>query len=716
MSDTEDNDITDTSISQSVAPGNKEPAIIQKNIRVFPLNIMMRTNIPGMSETPLHFNMLYHHDLEKGRYSATKYSLPYFTDSVKYPTELLTVKLYSDRVDFFFNKTRFNKILRKTMVDYVEDTDNSAEDGDADDDELIEKRRQTEIERFERLHENAVHNIQLMLVLLFPVADEFGNVFKTTYEQFILNKPSSELYTVRNIDPVAFLNPSWFPLYNYFAPREYEAPLQEISYIKNGGTKYVVADVVWLNDLINHPIYREFVKTYFDKLQEKRNSGRKLRIELRERKEIFKTLITKYLDYSRTKGNVRNVFKVMIETLIGNVTGNTPERTPNTKYDFGTTASSTGFNAKEVLKRDVIIKMVNYIGAIDDILNGYKGELSGANNHPTNQPITKRNITRILRREEGQQLLEKITDNIVNAYIEYTSYNKTAEGGMEIALKDTTRIITELYNIAILLKALKILNDFVDDKIRRLDLSEKNEDGSDKTKLEIDILKVMNKNYTYYVSLNSMINGSLKNVVEPARRSSNIKLQNFLKQLVKPMQTEIKDSNMLVDIYDKYISSIIQKVKPEYISKYMNVGVCTVISNENSDDKTPREMPEIYVYINVVKKDDYEQSKNRRCIMNDDRIANNLKQILYSNTMLDNTFPEINKYRSYQFLESPTTTDSFTPKETVQPPQPPSKTQPTQTTPTPKPTTTKGGKRKTRKYTSSSLLRRKSRKYKNYRK
>jgi outer membrane biosynthesis protein TonB len=36
--------------------------------------------------------------------------------------------------------------------------------------------------------------------------------------------------------------------------------------------------------------------------------------------------------------------------------------------------------------------------------------------------------------------------------------------------------------------------------------------------------------------------------------------------------------------------------------------------------------------------------------MNDDRITNNLKQVLYSNTMLDNSFPEMNAYRDFMFL------------------------------------------------------------------
>jgi hypothetical protein len=612
---------------------------------------MLNTNIPGMANpTPFQFSMLSHPDLEKGRFSATKYTLPYFTDTVKYPMDMLTPKLYSDRVDFFFNKTRFNKILRKTMVNYVEDSPD-VDDIDDNNDESVKGQKQLEEERARQLQENADHNIKCMLILLFPIADELGNVFKTSYDQFILNNPSPELYTLRNIDPVTFLNPSWLPIYNYFSERVYTAPINEISYLKVNGTQYIVADVIWQNDLINHPIYREFVSVYYDKLQEKRNNRQKINKEFKERKEMFKTLILKYIEFDTKTPPTKNVFEVMIDTLKQNVSGEQPAREPNKKYEIAP-VSGTNFNQRENTKRDVITKMINYLGSMDDILQGYDGELSG-NQKLNNVSISKDTISKRLRGPNGgEDLLDKIVDNITNAYIDYTNYNEQANGALKLTLKDTTRILTELYNVAILLKTVKLLTDFVSDKIRRLDLSEKNDDGSKKTKLELDMLRVLKTNYTYYIDLNTAIATSLKNVVEPARRSPNMKLQSFLKQLAIPGQSDPEDPAMLIDIYDKYISSIRTRVKRDYIEKYMNVGVSNVqsASTDKSDAMFSGEMPEIYVYINVVKKDVYEKNDNRRCIMNDDRITNNLKQVLYSNTMLDNSFPEMNAYRDFMFL------------------------------------------------------------------
>jgi hypothetical protein len=611
------------------------------NIRIAPIKVMLNTNIPGSEKRPLEFSMLYHPDLEKGRYSAKTYTLPFFTDTCKYPMDVLAKKEYSDRVDFFFNRTRFNKILRKTLVDYI--------DYDAEKDESNPELT-AQISKQES--DNADHNIKSMLILLLPISDDFTKVFQTSYDQYILNKPSPEIFTTRNIDPFKFLNPTWFPIYNYFQPRQYYAPIQEVSYLVYGGQKYIVESVIWQNDLVNHPVYREFLSTYNTKVREKNDSRRKLAPELKLREEAFVLLLDKYKEYDDvpTKGDddkpdkKRTVFAYMIETLIKNVSiisENEKERRPNTEYLL-TSAAGVGFNPTDAGKRDIITKMVNYLGAIDDIYNGYAGKLTGTTKH--GNPIKTF--------KDEPKLVQKVVDNIVNAYIEYTTYNSTPNAN--ISLKDAARILTELYNTAIILKTMNILNEFVHDRIRRLDLSEQNEDGSSKTKLELDILRIMNTNFKYYVDLNTAIKESLKSVVEPKRKSSNVQLQNFLRQLVKPVGTQsTDDTRALIDIYNRYITNIKKHIPHNYITKYMNTGVCTVVDGDQSkaQDSSVSEYPEVHVYVNVVEKNEYEQNKGRDCAMADDTATNSLKQILYANTMLDSSFPELNPYRGFKLLK-----------------------------------------------------------------
>jgi len=836
-------------------------------LRVTNIKIMLNTNILGMTPTPLTFDMLYHHDLEKGRYPTAQYSLPYFTDSVKYPMDYLTSKTYSERVDFFFNKKRFNTMCRTFGTNYIdytegngddeEEEDDDSEDDDSEDDDsedddsvrtpdlrssvgvrglsrkdsplkvtasndkhrtesipstmgsntgLSGHRRQSErvkqgqiakivrtpeqggttcagvrgitghglpskvikkdtsndkmpyhdsmsggykenniqtitfdgkpspvIPRFTTLvphsvntttpaltrrnstndlrkndsynkptrmlreapfggaakdtvkqeMENADHNVRCMLVLLVPIADEFMNVFQSSYDQYILNKPSPELYTLRNIDPTMLLNPTWLPFYNYFAARKYAPPIQEISYIKQGGTKYAVTNVIWLNDIVNHPIYREFLTTFYEKNLEKQNNRPKIKTQLSERLQMFRGLIQRN---QSTKNAKTTLFMRMFETLLQNVNITTKGvgrniKTPNEQIEsiieqFGndsnpdTAALSSNINKvvsavtnpKDAAKRDSVIRMATSFAKIIVIYNKFiqNGKLSNAD-------------------------WFSMIDNIVSAYIEYSLYNESADKGMQINLKDDARIFTELYNQSLFIKALQLLDDFLHNRISRFDMNEKNLDGTPKSKLELDIIRIIKTSFPYYIKLNDDIVKHLRNVIEPIRRSSNAKLQSFLKNMFIPDKTTVTTSSgadddqyALVEVYNKYIANTRKHIHKRFTDELMYTGVSTVVESDGSKTNTTpttqkpgetpgvgnkpsggdepatssyREIPEIYVYVNVVQKDEYEGSENRTCIMSDDVVANNLKRVLFANTMLDDSFPEVNPYRVFQFLK-----------------------------------------------------------------
>jgi hypothetical protein len=737
-------------------------------LRVINIKIMLNTNILGMTPTPLTFDMLHHHDLEKGRYPTAQYSLPYFTDSVKYPMDYLTSKTYSERVDFFFNKKRFNTMCRTFGTNYIDYTDGNGEDEEeegeeeSDDEEvvsdakkpesiskdgspvplinaktkrptnnpvrakIITRSRAAEKEKLQQSiidsndddvdhefdggaskdteklakqeMENADHNVRCMLILLLPIADEFMNVFQSSYDQYILNKPSPELYTLRNIDPTMLLNPTWLPFYNYFAARKYAPPIQEISYIKQGGAKYAVTNVIWLNDIVNHPIYREFLTTYYEKNLEKQNNRPKIKAQLTERLQMFRGLIQRN---QSTKNAKTTLFMQMFETLLQNVNITiktqgkkkiTPseqiakivsqfsnDANPNTAAltsDITKTVSAVT-NPKDAAKRDSVIRMAISFAKIIATNNKLKqnGKLSNAD-------------------------WFSMADNIVSAYIEYSLYNESADKGMQINLKDDARIFTELYNQSLFLKALQLLDDFLHNRISRFDMNEKNLDGTPKSKLELDIIRIIQKSFPYYIKLNDDIVKHLRNVLEPRRRSSNAKLQSFLKNMFIPDKTTVTTSSgaddyqyALVEIYNKYIANTRKHIHKRFTDELMYTGVSTIVESDGSttnptstnqkpvetpgvgnkpsggDDSNPsyREIPEIYVYVNVVQKDEYEGSENRTCVMNDDHVANNLKRVLFTNTMLDDSFPEVNPYRVFQLLKGSENKTPFNAENTTKP-------------------------------------------------
>ena len=583
---------------------------------------------------------------------------------------------------------RLNAVIEKTLNDLKgidtrrRSSRNKTKGGKKNDPEIIPKQER----------DNADHNVKCMLILLLPIADEFVNVFQTSYDQYILDKPSSELYTLRNIDPTMLLNPTWLPFYNYFSTRKYTPPIQEISYIKQGGAKYAVASVIWLNDIVNHPIYRELLTTFYEKSLEKQNNRPKIKTQLNERLAMFRGLIQR----NQTAGNKKvNLFTKLFETLLENVnitpkgvgkniktpseqieslvsqfTNSTNPDTRALSGDISKVVSAVT-NPKDAAKRDSVIKMATSISKIIAINNRFQ----------------KRNELTVVG-------WVSMIDNIVSAYIEYSLYNESADKGMQINLKDEARTFTELYNQALFIKALRLLDDFLHSRISRFDMNEKNLDGSPKPKLELDIIRIIKTNFPYYIKLNDDIVKSLRNVLDPTRRSSNPDLQKFLKNMfipnnqAKPSTGDMSDEKYaILEIYNKYIANTRKHIYHGFTEKLMYTGVSTVVESDGSsssktitpntpetpgvvpkpvggDDQQPaassyREIPEIYVYVNVVQKEDYEGNENRMCIMNDDHIANNLKRVLFANTMMDDSFPEVNPYRVYRFLKGSETKTPF---------------------------------------------------------
>jgi hypothetical protein len=278
-------------------------------------------------------------------------------------------------------------------------------------------------------------------------------------------------------------------------------------------------------------------------------------------------------------------------------------------------------------------------------------------------------------------------------------------------------------------------------------MNEKNLDGTPKSKLELDIIRIIQKSFPYYIKLNDDIVKHLRSVLEPLRRSSNAKLQSFLKNMFIPDKATTSpgdpssDRYALVEIYNKYIANTRKHIHKRFTDELMYTGVSTIVENDGSktnttstnqkSSETPgvgnkpaggdaeqpsyREIPEIYVYVNVVQKDDYEGSENRTCIMNDDIVANNLKRVLFANTMLDDSFPEVNPYRVYQFLKGSENKTPFNAENMTKPLAEPNAETNKSNSQSPATNGVKGGSkrphRNTHKYMSKHFARRNTRRH-----
>jgi len=194
------------------------------------LAIKIYTNIPDKQNQIVNFtrNMLYipksiNNDEAVEVESVALEELPFFTTDVEYPVDQLNRLDYQSRVNFFFNSGKFVDILRPY---YVKEDNVAGETFKSTDDSYYEKR-----ERRTR------GNIMTMLEILFPTKFPVINDIQTSYD-FLKDKQSTR--------------PFWFnPFQTHY-----------FSYLKIGGGTYTIKKTVWLNDMLNHPVYRKMIVEY----------------------------------------------------------------------------------------------------------------------------------------------------------------------------------------------------------------------------------------------------------------------------------------------------------------------------------------------------------------------------------------------------------------------------------------------------------------------
>jgi len=193
------------------------------SINVEQINIMIDSNIPGKEPFKLTSGILYHPDLKRGK--PTRLSeLPYFTSDVRYPLKKLYYlgkQSYKKVLKFFFDK----KYFELKLVGFAKNTpEEKSETTDQKNDvDSITK-----------------HNIRVMMELLFPTTFPSIRNFSSSFNEYIRGK----METDASFKGVTTTN--------------------RFSYIKVDGKVYTISKVTWLNDLLNHPVYKEFIDEFIN--------------------------------------------------------------------------------------------------------------------------------------------------------------------------------------------------------------------------------------------------------------------------------------------------------------------------------------------------------------------------------------------------------------------------------------------------------------------
>ena len=194
------------------------------------LAIKIYTNIPDKQNQIVNFtrSMLYipkstNAEEEGERENVILAEIPFFTIDVEYPVDRLNRLDYHERVNFFFNAGKFAEILRPY---YVKEENQPVGESPDDSDNYYDNR-----ERRTR------RNVMTMLEILFPTKFPVINDIHASYD-FLKEKQSTRAF--------------WFnPFQTHY-----------FSYLKIGGSTYTIKKTVWLNDMLNHPVYRKMIVEY----------------------------------------------------------------------------------------------------------------------------------------------------------------------------------------------------------------------------------------------------------------------------------------------------------------------------------------------------------------------------------------------------------------------------------------------------------------------
>jgi len=178
------------------------------------IKIMIKTNIPDKEPIPFDSKMLYIQN--KTGYS----DYPYITKQVRYPYSKLAKMEYSDIAYFFFNKNAFiqqlSSEIKKVKINPSE----------------------TPEEKKKREDDNIEYNIITMLELLFPT-------YFPTYNNFYISFVSNMGGQIE------------IPQKSLFGRNK------RFSYI-NIDKPYTISKITWLNDVINHPVYGDFIDDFYN--------------------------------------------------------------------------------------------------------------------------------------------------------------------------------------------------------------------------------------------------------------------------------------------------------------------------------------------------------------------------------------------------------------------------------------------------------------------
>lgn len=609
---------------------------------------------------PFTLDMYFHPDFEKDPPKTTS-KLPFFANEVQYPP--LQSKSLKERVEFFFDINTFTEVNRTSGLNWVEPLD---------EDTIVEARNA-------RLQENERENIAAMLRAIFPISGQFGNALSSSYDNYILQNANWEV--LYGIDAMELAN-----IFGFAERFGIIDKYRNSSYIKIDGKPKSIFSVIWENDVVNHPIYREFIEMYIS--QVKKTSMRTYEVYrgLSEKKEALDAKLRESWDIYSVKSKVYSNPKHMkrlckllgisekdeiiykIEKQLNRI--NFDELLKKWKDDTelvrlrfqrkikqATTAAKVvnafkptqkgGENA-DMTPEEIVaaLKNTNTIGSLIHYLEGISEDTDYDRRDRSSGSSSKQKelITRIsyklssLNSENGAKglgaanILSEVNDMIVENNISLGEYSK---------------MFKEYLNLAVEVEAANNVYLFVNEnKPIRIARNGVFLDGTKETETDKLIDRKIRELYGPILKQSEELANSVENVYTPKRKTSNPELFELIEQTKgKKKNPALKSGaenvkrHIIEKIYRKYFAKRTMNYPLSELKSYMYTGVDTTIKppqarEENAEKKKTEEpgiseeFSEIYIQMNVVDKANYETTPKSQCKWKEDNLTHDLHYLL----------------------------------------------------------------------------------------
>lgn len=307
---------------------------------IYQLQIHIHTKIPSQTDIILNKDHLVHtvkKPLEK---------YPLFSYGKLYPRRKLQAFNYDEIVTFFFNKDRFKTILQPEIPE-----------------------TNTEIDANYIKYSNFI----LMLQLLFPISFPLVNNIETSLSYRLPNNQAIGVDDTSKLLSFKGANLSWLKI----LPSKFN---KKFSYLKLDNNIYTITHTIWLNDVMNHPIYREIIKSY--------------NVFQKWKQEYFKDIETKY---NEIEVNIINKINKLI----------------NQKFNplvFTEIETNRYYGSKSI----IINKYNESIKKLNDIRKDGKSNIFNISNPQTLKEVIKEfiNITNIYLSIDRKEIFSDARENL----------------------------------------------------------------------------------------------------------------------------------------------------------------------------------------------------------------------------------------------------------------------------------------------------------------